>query len=401
MDIIQEAFNEATLDLIERHFNKINSIQSRIDAIPIISCDDVLVIAVPFRHNKTKKRLKSMSSFVDRMKMHDATFNATKYYSEALEKRIDPSDYHALNDKLDYQPVYRIRCKSDSNTIVEYSPNYLFFRFHKLAHFSESRFGAAIRAVIDSDLFAFNSRTDRTDKRIYNTVRNLIIRDFYLSSCEWDFIFAPALSAITNKSLKRMVSDGVKGVRQEKNTFYLYGSSTTDFEVKAYNITANEDARRRNLSPKNLPGDRLKLEINYKRPWFSDHPDLTIRRFTMQNVIADLLNNDNKRLFLAYFFDRLEPVEKRAFQSAAGVKSRSELMNLFSNESSTQVSVDNDRLEIARIKNDIQMLKLTIEQMRSKQDAQDARQDMFEARLNAIDGDYEKHTQKNKLRLVK
>jgi hypothetical protein len=390
----QSAIDESTHDQIERYFNKIDSIQTHINSIPSISCDDVLTLAVPFRNRMSKKRLKSMSSFVDRMILHDATFNAKHYYSGSLNSRIKPLDYHSMTNKLDYQPVYLVRCKSDQNTIIEYSNNYLFFTITKLAHFNKSRFNAAIQAVIDADLFVFNSRTDRTDKRIYNAVRNLINRNFYISKYEWDFIFNPECSAVIYKALGNMMKRGVKGVRQEGNTFYLYGAKNTDFNIKAYNITANEDAIRRNLPPKYLCEDRIKAESTYRRPWFYAHPDLTIRQLTTQNAIAALLSNDNKRLFATYFFDKLESDEKRALQKAASVTSRSELMNLFSNESSTQVSVDKCLSEISDIKKEIELLRSTM--MR-----QDVRQDAFEARLNAIDGQSEKYIQKNKLRLVK
>jgi hypothetical protein len=397
-----EAFFEPTLDLINRKSAQIAVILSHIDKMPAIRCDDVLIIGIPFRHKVSKHRLKSMNSFVNRMASNGAEFNAIAYYSKKLEKRIAPSEYHVLADRLDYSPLYRIHCPMDDNVIIEYSANnYLFFRFNRLAHFDESRFGAAIKAVINSNLFEFNHRTDRTNKRIYNAVRNLIIRNFYISSYEFDFILNPACSAVAYKALTGMINRKVNGVRHVLNTFYLYGSKDTDFNVKAYNITVNEDSTRRNLSPEYRSSDRLKLEITYKRPWFRDHDDLTIKDFTMQNVIADLLNEPNQRLLFRYFFDRLEPEERRAFQLAAGVNSRSDLMSKFSNQGNTQVSIDKDRVEIANIKKDIEQLMQTMQTMMDYKIEQDKFNNEIKARLDLIDRQSEKYTQKNKLRLVK
>jgi len=118
-----------------------------------------------------------------------------------------------------------------------------------------------------------------------------------------------------------------------------------------------------------------------------------------------LLSVENIRIFLTYFFDKLPAKDKRALQLSAKANSRSQFMNMLSNENSTQVSVDRDRAEIAKIKADIELLKKTIMQMNARLDERDAMQDaaikQINDRLNVIDGQSSNHVQKNKLRLVK
>ena len=332
MDIIQEAFNEATLDLIERLTAENNHLTR------ITQADDVLEVAVQLVDSVTGKRLCSLTNFIDKMKsIHGADYKATKY--KKGDQFISVSDYKALPNKAGWLPVYKIYCKSDDHTVIEYSDNILSIRIHNLSHWDKSRYWATIRAILGSGLFEFKHRTEPNTKRIYNAARNTLLRNFYINRYEWGLILNPAISEVIYGSLNRMIADNAPGIRRELNTIYLDDSKYSQCKIKIYNISSVQKSRN-SQDPEFRAGDRLKFEITYKHEYFRKHKGLTVNLLTVQNVIADLLYNDNKRLFNTHLISKLKPQELRDLHTAATVNNRGEFMELFSDNKTVQIATD-------------------------------------------------------------
>lgn len=333
------AFNIPTLDLIDR-LKVENDRLTR-----IIQADDVLEVAVQLVDSKTGRRLCSLKNFVDRMKsIHGADYKATKYHSKSGNEFISVPDYNALQNKTGWFPVYKIYCKSDEHTIIEYSDNILSIRIHNLSHWDKSRYWATIRAILGSGLFEFNHRTEPNEKRLYNAARNTLLRHFYIKRYEWGLILNPAISAVIHSVLNRLIADNAPGIRQELNTVYLHDSKYSQCHIKIYNIDAAQKSRAGDQL-EFRSGDRLKFEITYKHEYFRKH-DLTVNLLTLQNVIADLLCNVNKRLFDTKLISKLNPQEFRDLFSAARVHTRSEFMAIISDNKTVQISTDKRLAEI-------------------------------------------------------
>lgn len=349
MDIFQEAFNEATLDLIERLTAENNHLTR------ITQADDVLEVAVQLVDSVTGKRLSSLKNFIDKMKsIHGADYKATKY--KKGDQFISVSDYKALPNKAGWLPVYKIYCKNDDHTVIEYSDNILSIRIHNLSHWDKSRYWATIRALIGSGLFEFKHRTKPNEKRVYNASRQVLRRQFYINRYEWGLILNPAISEVIHGTLNRMIADNVPGIKRELNTVYLYDSKESQCKIKIYNIEAAKKGRN-SQDPEFRTGDRLKFEITYKHEYFRKHKVLTVNLLTMQNVIADLLYNDNKRLFDTKLISKLKPQELRDLHTAATVNNRGEFMKLFSDNKTVQIATDK---RLAAIEYQIEQLKQTM-----------------------------------------
>ena len=341
MNNFNEAFNEPTLHLIDRLTAENN------DLTRITQADDVLEVSVQLVDSVTGKRLSSLKNFIDRMKvLHGADYKAIKY--KKGDQFITVPDYKALPNKTGWLPVYKIYCKSDDHTVIEYSDNILSIRIHNLSHWDKSRYWATIRAILSSGLFEFKHRTEPSEKRSYNASRQVLRRKFYINRYEWGLMFDPAISAVIQTALNRMIADNVPGISRELNTVYLYDSKDSQCKIKIYNFSSCQKGRN-NQDPEFRAGDRLKFEITYKHEYFRPHKDrkeLTVNLLTMQNVIADFLYNDNKRLFNTHLISKLKPQEFRDLFSAAAVNNRGEFMNLFSDTETVQISTDKRLAEI-------------------------------------------------------
>lgn len=371
MDIFQEAFNEATLDLIERLTAENNHLTR------ITQADDVLEVAVQLVDSVTGKRLSSLKNFIDKMKsMHGADYKATKY--KKGDQFISVSDYKALPNKAGWLPVYKIYCKSDDHTVIEYSDNILSIRIHNLSHWDKSRYWATIRAIFGSGLFEFKHRTEPNAKRIYNAARNTLLRHFYIKRYEWGLILNPAISEVIHGTLSRMIADNVPSIKRELNTVYLYDSKESQCKIKIYNIEAAKKGRN-SQDPEFRVGDRLKFEITYKHEYFRKHKGLTVNLLTVQNVIADLLYNDNKRLFDTKLISKLKPQELRDLFTAATVNNRGEFMELFSDNKTVQIATDK---RLTDIEYQIAQLRQT---MTDQVAAQDNRMSKLEERMAKLE----------------
>lgn len=390
MGIFEEALKEATIDQIERLIEENNKLTR------IGQADDVLSVAVQLVDSVSGDQLSSLTrSFIDKMKsIHGADYKAIKYRSQVDDHFISLADYKSLANRSGYLPVYRIYCNSDEHTIIEYSENILSIRIHNLSHWDRSRYWATIRAIIGSGLFEFNHRTDPNEKRIYNAARQVLKRHFFIERYEWGLIFDPAISAVIYQSLVRMVENKEPGIRRELNTIYLHDSKKSQCKIKIYNISSCQKGRNNQDSEFRIGDDRLKFEVTYKHQYFRMHDDLTINRFTMQNVIANLLYADNKYWFEKKLFDRLNPQEIRALCSAALVKTRSQFMQLFSDNKTVQTSTDK---RLAAIEHQITQLKQTM----SDQAAVQANQAAEMERIKAFIGYTESKQDPRKLRSVK
>jgi hypothetical protein len=388
MDIFREAFNEATLDLIERLTAENNHLTR------ITQVDDVLEVAVQLVDSVTGKRLSSLKNFIDKMKSeHNADYKAVKYRSKVGDSFISVADYKELTNKSGWLPVYLIHCKSDEHTIIEYSENILSIRIHNLSHWDKPRYWATIRALIGSGLFEFKHRTEPNEKRVYNASRQVIRRQFYINRYEWGLILDPEISAVIHGTLNRMIANNEPGIRREINTVYLYDSKESQCKIKIYNITAAQKSRLGD-QPEFRPGDRLKFEITYKHEYFRKHKVLTVNLLTMQNVIADLLYNDNKRLFNTHLISKLKPQEFRDLFTAAAVNNRSEFMELFSDTKTVQIATDK---RLAEIEYQIAQLKQT---MTDQAEVQANQADELE-KLKAFVGYTESKQDTRKLRSIK
>jgi len=390
MDILKEACKEATLDLIER-LKVENDHLTR-----ITQADDVLEVAVQLVDSKTGRRLSSLKNFIDKMKsIHGADYKATKY--KKGDQFISVSDYKALPNKAGWLPVYKIYCKNDDHTVIEYSDNILSIRIHNLSHWDKSRYWATIRALIGSGLFEFKHRTEPNEKRVYNASRQVLRRQFYINRYEWGLILNPAISAVIYNGLNRMITDKEPGIRQELNTVYLHDSKYSQCKIKIYNISSVQKGRN-NQNSEFRPGDRLKFEVTYKHEYFRKNEALTINLMTMQNVIADLLYKDNKHWFDTKLISKLKPQELRDLLTASEVNSRGEFMELFSDNKTVQIATDK---RLAAIEYQIEQLRQTMIDQAAVQANQDERMAKLEAKLDAHIGYTESKQDTRKLRSVK
>lgn len=306
----------------------------------VIQTDDVLEIGAQWvkrgnkKLNRKKSRLENLKpDFIDIMQSkRGASSEIISYYNKTDDSdRKSIKQYNGLPDteKSNYFSVRKYYCKLNEYTFIEYYSNNLSIRIHNLSYCDKSRYREIMQAITDSELFKFKHRTAYPTKtQISDATRAMLDRRFNIKKYEWGLIFDHSLSSVIHEALNRIVAKNIPGVRGEKNTVYLHESSS--YKIKIYNITVADNKNRRDKEPEFRVGDRLKFEITYKTA-FLTRKGLKIHHLKTQDYIADLLCNDNEKLFEKYFLRRLTPQEKRHLFENAKVSSESEFMELIRN----------------------------------------------------------------------
>jgi len=353
----------------------------------IVQGDDCIELEAELIDSRTKKRLALVTDFLDRMKATNASFTVTHYFSESLVQYVTPQAYCALSDKKDYRPIFKLYCKIDSDTVIEYSQNKLSIRIHKLSHFTQNRFKTLVRAILNCGLFEYKHRTELSQKRLYNAARQTLLRRFYIRRYEWCLIFNPDISAVIYPNL-HAISSRIHG-----NTFYLHDTPRSQCKVKVYNIDAANRGCRAATEFKQGE-DRLKFEITYKHEFFRRHDSLTIRQLTNQNAIATLLYDSNKKMLERFILDRLNCADLKALLTVALVETKGKFMDIFQDTDTTHFETDR---RLAEIERKIKLLQETTDNNTARIDDNIIRL----AKLEALFGYSETMQDKRKMRLVK
>lgn len=343
----------------------------------IIQADDVLTISAEYIKSSNKTRLPMADDFVDRIKAKGQMKpNILGFKHIESGKYLSAQDFGYLPDKSGFAPVYEHFCKLDDSTVISYASNQVSVKVTKLSHFTESRYNSLIQALIDAEadgLIQHRARKPKTSKRLYNSMRQIVLSRFKISRYEWGYLFNPTISAALIPYLSKIAQ------RTEQGTHYLYESPRSDCKVKIYNVTAAAD--RPNQTPSYVPGDRLKFEITYKTEFFARKDGLHINRLTYQNIIASLLLADNKKRLEKHLIDKLPTTGKAALWRAAGVSGKVEFMTMIDDEHSTQVSTDERISDLNARMSAIEKLTQAIATKQAEQDEINAR---HEAEIEAL-----------------
>ncbi|MCX7087952.1 MAG: hypothetical protein NTV00_07860 [Methylococcales bacterium] len=380
-EAINEANNEATLDLIGRY------IYERDQLARIINTDDILELEselIPSDPKSKARRLPLSPVFLDLMNDLDSKKKITKYKHNSTDSFISISKHNALTSDLKaaYYPIFNHYCKPDPYTTAEYSDNKFRLRIEKLGSFTQSRYKTILRSAVDSGLFLPRHRTATSHKRTMEAIRNILCRRFYIKRYEWGLVFNTNSSQIIYAELSLLSKIKGSGVKLVKNTFYLHDGKRSQCQIKIYNIDAAQAARL-NQPPEFRHGDRLKFEITYKTRFFKDYPAVNLRSLTHQHLIADKLYSYNKKNLSNHLLKKFSPEGLRQLYLSVDATGFSEFMKTFESDRTTQTNID-------EIDADIKELRATLL-------AQSKRLDAIEQFIGMIDA--KKDTRK--LRSVK
>ena len=362
----------------------------------IIQADDVIEIQAELINSKNRSRLCLVDNFADVMKDNLTCKNKPKiigYKHIKNEHRITINGFFHLTEKSGYAPVYELINRFDEYTTIHYCKNKLSIKIVKLSHFDKSRYRTLICVLQESGLFTYNQRTDNpTEKHIYNTFRQVLLRKFYIVNYEYGLFFNPEISRALLKPLAR-ISKKVVG-----NTHYLHDGKRITCKVKVYNIDA---AIRQDQTANWIEGDRLKFEVTFRHQFFRNQSDLTLNRFTYQNEIVYLLHEKVKELLNKHLIVKLNPDEKRRLITAANVKTIGEFMSILSDDKTTQISTDR---RLKSIEEQIKSIKEVQARIETRQDNIDNQVQDNTERLDKLESfvDYQNSKQDSrKLRSVK
>lgn len=399
MNLIDDCLAPVDIDCQNRLSAEIQDLLTGNDALTrIIQADDILEIAADLVNPKNSTRFPMADDFVTRIQSRsNCKPNILSYKHIKSGVYVSVADYAIMPDRSGHAPIYQYFCKGfDENTIIGYSANEVTVKICKLSNFTESRYRALIDsliAMVIDGMITHKARKPTTEKRLYNSVRQIVLRRFRVKAYEWALLFNADISA----ALMPYLPDIAQHI--EKGTFYIYESEFSECKIKVYNFTAAQPERCKE-SPTYRPGDRLKFEITYQHQFFVRHPELTINCLTLQNTIAGLLLDHNKKHIESHLLNKLakcSPFGLRRVFAAAGVKGRIEFMKLIDDDRTTQVSTD-DR--IRELKTRFDLLESVVNQNQSNQaDINAQLQADIEALKDAI-LQKENETDKRKLRLV-
>jgi len=345
----------------------------------IIQADDTIEIQAELIDRK-RDRLCLVDNFADVMKDHLTCNNPriSGYKHLESDSYISADAYYRLPSKAGYARVYELINRFDEYTTIHYCKNKLSIKIVKLSHFDKSRYRTLIRVLQESGLFTYNQRTDNpTEKHIYNTFRQVLLRKFYIVNYEYGLFFNPEISRALLKPLAR-ISKKVVG-----NTHYLHDGKRITCKVKVYNIDA---AIRQDQTANWIEGDRLKFEVTFRHQFFRNQSDLTLNRFTYQNKIVYLLHEKVKELLNNHLIVKLKPDEKRRLINAAKIGGIGEFMSIISDDETTQISTDKRLKSIeeqiksikevqGRIDNQVQDNTDRLDKLESFVDYQNSKQD--------------------------
>lgn len=379
MSAWDECLREADIEYIGQMNRQINDLVADNAAkTRIIQADDILTISAEFVDSRNKTRLPLADDFVDRIKSRSQSNpNILGFKHIETGRYVSAQAFGDMPDKRGYAPIYEYFCKaSDKHTVIGYSANEVTLKLSRLSHFTESRYHTLIDSLVSlaNDGFVnHKARKPVTHKRVYNSMRQIVLRRFKVKSYEWGLLFNPTISAAIQPFLSKIAA------RTEQGTHYLYESPRSDCKIKLYNVTAAAD--RANQTPSFVFGDRLKFEITYKAEFFSRNEDFDIRDLTDQNSIARSLLPNNKKRLENHLVKKLPPTALVALWSAAGVTNRSEFMALIDDEGTTQISTDE---RIAELQNRMQSLEKLTASVIAKQLEQDELNANFQAQIDDI-----------------
>lgn len=378
MDAWAECLLEADLEYLHQLSRQIGDLVADNAAkTRIIQADDVLIISAEFTDSKNKTRLPVADDFVDRVKAKSqCNPNILGFKHIQTGNYISAQAFGDSPDQRGYAPIYEYFCKGhDKHTTIGYSSNEVTIKISRLSHFTESRYHALIDSLIAlaiDGLVEHRARKPVTQKRLYNSMRQIVLRRFKIKAYEWGLLFNPTISAALFPYLAKIAE------RTEQGTHYLYESPRSDCKIKIYNVTAADD--RPNQPPSFAHGDRLKFEITYKAEFY-DRKGLQANCLTSQNDIARLLLDHNKKRLETHLINKLPPTALVALWRAAGVSSRSEFMTMIDDDRTTQVSTDE---RINELKTRMDALESLTNAIKAKQEQQDAINANFQTQLDEI-----------------
>lgn len=407
MNFLDECLYEADLEYLHQLSVKLQRIiNNNATQTRIIQADDILVISAELVRSDNKTRLPMADDFVDRIKSRSQCKpNILGFKHIQSGHYVSVQNFGNINDQRGYAPIYEYFCKAnDSYTTISYSTNEVSIKISKLSHFTESRYHSLIdtlTALAIDGLVKHRARKQVTQKRLYNSMRQIVLRRFKIKSYEWGLLFNPTISNSIIPYLPAITQ------RIEKGTFYLYESPRSDCKIKIYNITAADD--RPNQPPSFAYGDRLKFEITYKAEFFDRKKDnLHINSFTYQNIIAIKLLISNKRRLEKHLINKLPPAALRDLYGAANVLGKNEFMKIIDDDHATQVSTDKRIAEIEKRMNAIESLTNEFKYKQGIQEginaqilAKQTEQDAEIAFLKAAITEQKNLVDKRKLRVVK
>jgi len=378
MNLIEQACSSCTQDIIEQ------LIQENAAITRAIQSDDYIEISAELtdRHNKTSLPL--ADKFIDIMAKNLAHApEIINYINIATGNRISINAYNALDIKVGYSPVYKLLHRHDEHTIITHYQNILSIRINKLAHFDKSRYRELINTLIDSELFVHKARKTPSQKNIYNSMRQVIIRRFKVTKYEWCFMFNPEISAALGRHLDSIDAKKCGG------TYYLHDSKRSRTLIKVYNTDYKADSDRNSGPYRFMQGDRFRFEILYKSRFFTENTDtLGIKEFKLQKDIFHLLHEYNCHHIKIHLLDKFKGTQLRDILESAKVNSKQGFVDMITDSRSTQVEID-ERLR--KIETQLAELKAT-------QESQDKE---LQAMKEFIGFDSKSMTDKRKLRSVK
>lgn len=398
MDLMDECLAPIDLDCQTLLAAEISALMTGNDALTrIIQADDVLEISAELIHPKNKTRLPVADDFVTRIQSRSnckPNILGFKHVKTGVYKSAQALGEMACHSG--YAPVYQYFCKGhDDNTVIGYSANEITVKITKLSHFTDSRYRSLIDSLIAlaiDGLITHKARKPVTQRRLYNSIRQIVLRRFRVKAYEWGLLFNAGISAALMPHLARIAQ------RTEQGTFYLCDSERSQCKIKVYNVTAADD--RAGQPAKFQDGDRLKFEITYKTEFFYRQDGLHINSLTLQNNIAGLLLDHNKKHLQTHLLDKIgaySPAGLRRVFESAGVTGRGEFMKLIDDDRTTQVSTDE---RINELKSRLDALESLTMARLTEQEAINAQ---VQADLDALKAAFlsqEKQVDKRKLRVV-
>jgi hypothetical protein len=321
-----------------------------LDKSMFVHADDYFQVSALL--NNGVKRLSVADDFIDIMAAHP-TFNRTisGYKHLLTDVYLATKQLPLPFDKTLYETIYRLTIKPDKYTVLIYDRNTFFIKIFNLAHFSESRYCALVKALIECEVFVHNARVENpTKKHKCESMRLILKRDFKMNEYEWSMTFNSQISRILLPVIQREAIENIDGC------YYLNKGKRIQCKIKVYNVSAMAEGRR-GKPYRYITGDLMKFEVTFQHEFFIHHEDATITSFTSQIAVFSLLLTYILKQFNQHLLNKLTTFEKNNLYQATST-TKGTFMQKLMNPESLQTMLDTD---LQALKNQLRALFTVIE----------------------------------------
>lgn len=202
---------------------------------------------------------------------------------------IDAAKYKALPEgmKSQWRAYYRKCIPLAEGVKLAFVASTVELRiFNLFDKLTESRYGMALEHMgdlVEKRILRYKPSTgEPTEKRVYNAIRNRIMRAKQMFEYEHDTLLSGAVGRPIYEYLRE---HHTQKMQVEENTIYVQGfnkSSKPVKSVKVYDAPARDGLE---------PGRMYKIETTLKTPYFNKH-GITIDSLTRQPIIMQLIKSE-------------------------------------------------------------------------------------------------------------